>query len=209
MHERQDAPAAPPGAPIAIPSPDLSATPLAERDDQRPVPLLFDKALLSSAGVSTATCPQCGLNPAGAPVKRTLEYVPPWVYVGLLLHVFVLFILYLVGRRVVRTSFTLCRDCDRADRRGRNIRSLSVLGAVFAPFVGLFVGLGFGQGAAPGLVLMGIALVAGVVGAVVAHRKTRGDVIDCQHIDKLYVMLKVRPGFREVLAREQPELLRG
>lgn len=196
-----------PTVPVGFSRPDVSKSPLAGAGQDKPVTFQLRKDGLTY-GVSTRTCPQCGLNPAGTPKKRVFQYVPSWVYLGLLANVLVLLVLYMVGRKRVETRVSLCGDCDGADRRGRTLRGLSVVGAVFAPLVALFVGIGLDS---PGVMGWGsgIGLVAGIVGAIAVHRRTRGDVVLCKLIDQHRVELRASPSWRRVLAEEQPDLLMG
>ena len=85
------------------------------------------------AGIHTKT-PQCGMNPTTTVAPRTFQYVPPWVYVGLLANVVLLAILDYAGRRVVKGQLHLCDDCD-ADRRARTLQSVSVGGLIGFPLV--------------------------------------------------------------------------
>lgn len=158
------------------------------------------------AGLHTKTCPQCGLNPAGPLVKRSFQYVPPWVYVGLLLNIVVLLILYYAGRTVVKGELTLCPDCDAADTRGRRFRSLSVVGLVGFPIVFATLG-GLVAGSDAALAGGFAGLVAAFAGMFAAHRRTRYDVIGCKFADKKKdtMTLQASPAFQRVLAEEASE----
>src|SRR5688572_22003121 len=96
-----------------------SQQPLRAVDERLPPPELVFLHSDALRDLKTQTCVQCGINPAGPPSTRTLQYVPPWVYLGLLANLIVLAILYFAGRRRVPAVFRLCPDCARADVRGR------------------------------------------------------------------------------------------
>lgn len=196
-----------PAIPVGFSGPDVSRSRLAGKGDDKPMSFLLRKDGLTY-GVNTKTCPQCGLNPGGLPKKRVFLYVPPWVYLGFLANIIVVLVLYSVGRKRVETRVTLCDDCARADRRGRTLRGFSVVGVIAGILAPLFVGLAVDS---PEVAIfgMGVGLVAGIVGAVVTHRRTQGDVILCLHIDAQQVKLKASPAWRRVLAEEQPDLLLG
>ncbi|MBI1946249.1 MAG: hypothetical protein HYS27_11160 [Deltaproteobacteria bacterium] len=187
--------------PVAIPTPSLRS---ADQHERVPQPVRLKIAAVQG-GLRTHTCLQCGLNPVSAPVPRKFLYVPPWVYIGLALNVVILLILYFAGRQVVQGSLSLCPDCDRADKRGRFWRALSVLGLIVFPIAGLLLGVpvsdaAMGFGAASGL-------VAGIAGMVAAARKTRADVVVCKKIDKKAGTLELMaaPEFGDVINREAPE----
>lgn len=187
--------------PVAIPTPSLRS---ADQRVRTPQPIRLKIAAVQG-GVHTPTCLQCGLNPVTTPVPRKFQYVPPWVYIGLALNVVILMILYFAGRQIVRGSLSLCPDCDRADKRGRFWRGLSVLGLIVFPIAGLLLGVplsdaAMGFGAASGL-------VAGIAGMVAATRKTRGDVIVVKKIDKKAGTLELTaaPEFGDVIDREAPQ----
>lgn len=192
-----------PASPVSVPAPSLRHVDDAPRV---PVPVLVRTEALK-AGLRTHTCLQCGLNPVSQPVARSFQYVPPWVYIGLLLNVLILMILYFAGRVVVKGSLSLCPDCDRADRRGRTLRGVSLLGLLLFPLVGLLLGAPFDGGA----MAFGAAagLVAAIAGMVAAARSTRGDVITARLIDKKagVTTLVASPELERVLSAEAPEAL--
>ena len=185
-----------PSLPTALPHLDLRTTGVGPRRVEQVV--VRTSALQS--GIRTHTCPQCGMNPTTAFVKRTFQYIPPWVYAGLLLNVLVLMVLYFSGRRVVKAELGLCTECDKADRRGRTLQSMSVLGVLCFPML-----FGFGLGAVGGveLGLFGAAagIVSGIAGMVAAHRATRFDVMRCVGVDKKLgtTTLKASVSFKRVL----------
>jgi hypothetical protein len=194
-----------PALPAALPRLDLRAT------GDRPR-VLADVMLSTTAlqdGIRTHTCPQCGLNPTTTLAKRTFQYVPPWVYIGLVMNLIVLLILYFAGRRVVKGEVALCADCDAADRRARTLQSVSVGGLVAFP--ALFgVGLGTLLGVDAGLLGAAVGVVSGIVGMIAAHRLTRFDALRCVMVDKKSntTTLKVSDSFARVLASEAPGTLR-
>mgnify|MGYP001611834096 FL=1 len=155
-------------------------------------------------GLRTHTCLQCGLNPVTTPVPRKFMYVPPWVYIGLALNVVILLILYFAGRQIVEGSLSLCPDCDRADKRGRMWRGLSLGGLIVFPLLGLLIGAPFSDGA------MGFGaaagLIAGIAGIATAISKTKADVMVVRKIDKKAGTLELTaaPEFGDVIAREAP-----
>ena len=187
--------------PVAIPTPSLRS---AEQRVRVPQPIRL-KIVAVQGGLRTHTCLQCGVNPVSEPVPRKFMYVPPWVYVGLALNVVILMILYFAGRQVVQGSLSLCPDCDRADKRGRFWRGLSVLGLILFPIAGALLGVPISEGA----VAFGAAsgLTAGIAGMVAATRKTRADVIVCRKIDKKggTLELMAAPEFGDVIDNEAPQ----
>lgn len=195
-----------PSLPAALPHLDLRG----HAEGPRPLQSVVLRTSALEAGMRTHICPQCGVNPTTGLVKRTFQFVPPWVYVGLLLNVLVLMLLYFVGRRVVKAELSLCADCDAADRRGRTTQSLSVVGLIGFPLA-----LGFGLGATVGVDagLFGAAagVVSGIVGMVAAHRATRADVIRCVAVDKTLgtTTLKASDTFARVLLAEGSTALAG
>lgn len=194
----REAPA--PASSSSIPHLDLRPP----REERRVVDVLLRPSSLE-AGLHTQTCPHCGVNPAGPPVKRTFQYVPPWVYIGLLLNILVLIIMYMAGRRVVKGELTLCADCDAADTRGRRIRSGSLFGIFGFPL--LFALLGGVTVGEDGAIIGGlVGIVAFIAGLVAAHRQTRFDVIAAKIIDKKKdtMTLSASPAFARVLAEEAP-----
>lgn len=204
--EHDDAPPShEPALPAAMPRLDLRAT------GDRPR-VLADVVVSTTAlqdGIRTHTCPQCGLNPTTTLAKRTFQYVPPWVYIGLVMNLLVLLVLYFVGRRVVKGEVALCADCDAADRRARTLQSVSVGGLIGFP--ALFgVGLGAALGVEAGLLGAAVGIVSGVVGMIAAHRLTRFDALRCVMVDKTTntTTLKASDTFARVLASEAPDALR-
>jgi hypothetical protein len=197
-----------PDQPVGIGRPDVDRSLLGPKQNAPPpVPVVLDGPSLA-AGLHTLTCPQCGLNPAGPPVARTFQYIPPWVYVGLVFRGFGLLILYLIGRRRVKATLTLCGDCDRADKRARRIRGLSMFGVVLLPALAstaLFLDTVVGG------IAVGAAAVAGAIATVVAHTRTRSDVIACKKIEgkPQRVTLTAAPSFRRIVAAEAPAALAG
>ena len=168
------------------------------------------RASALEAGLHTATCPQCGINPAGPPVERTFQHVPGWVYIGLLANVVVMMILYLVGRVRVTGTLTLCADCDAADRRGRRLRSLSVVGLVGLPLLFGFIG-GIAAGVEAALVGAGAGVVGGAIGAIVAHRRPATETIGVKFANRKQNVLELTANatFRDVIEREAPDALVG
>lgn len=195
------------------PASTSSSLPHLDLRQRREQPSVVDVVLRASsvtAGLHTKTCPHCGVNPAGPPVKRTFQYVPPWVYIGLVLNIVVLAILYAAGRRVIKGTVTLCPDCDVADRRGRTIRGVSLVGIVGFP--ALLAGLGALVAGEDGAIVGALAgIVAFIAGIVAAHRSTRFDVIGCKLIDKKAdsITLTSSPAFRRVLRAEAPQAIEG
>ncbi len=179
--------------------------PLERLGPPRPVDVLLDKDALA-AGLHLDTCPQCGANPAGTTPPRTLQWVSPFIWFAFLISLIVVVILHYTLRVRVTTALPLCADCAAADRRGRRLAALGLLGVVLGPVVlgaaGTVVGAG-GVGAAVGL-------VAGLVGAVTAQVKLAPQMIVCRRIDaqEKTVTLRASPTWRSVLEREQPEALR-
>ena len=170
-------------------------------------------------GIRTHTCPQCGLNPVNKDHKQKFQFVPPWVYIGLMLNLIVLLIMYYAGRKVIDTSIALCDPCAAQMKRARLMRGLSIFGAVFAPMILAGVG-GAIQGAEAALALGGIGLVAGVVGSVVAHKRTTNDVllvkeiketktmIDGKQTKKRTLRLRSNVQFQKTLRKEAPHLFK-
>lgn len=202
QHDQHDQHAGP-SVPAAMPQLDLR-----HRDGPR---VLKDVVVSTSAlqgGVHTRTCPQCGLNPTTTMARRTWQYVPPWVYVGLVLNVLILAMLYYAARVVVKGAVSLCDDCAAADRRGRTIQSMSVIGLVAFPVL-LGVGLGAIVGAEAGIFGAAAGVVSGIAGMIAAHRMTRFDVIRCTMVDKKKgtLTLKASDTFGQVLAAEAPRAL--
>ncbi len=195
-----------PSVPVGIGRPDVDRSLLGpQQNAPLPVSIVLHGPSLV-AGLRTHTCPQCGLNPAGPPVARTFQYIPPWVYIGLLFRGFGLLILYLIGRRRVKATLSLCSDCDRADKRARNIRGLSMFGVFVLPALGASV---LWLDTVVGAVAAGAGFVAGIVATVVAHARTRSDVIACKKIEgkPQKVTLTASPSFGRVLAAEAPDSL--
>jgi hypothetical protein len=193
-----------PALPAALPALDLS-----RRAEARTVTRVEVSTSALQAGLRTATCPQCGLNPATTLVKRRFIYVPPWVYIGLALNIIVLAIMYVAGRRVVDAQLSLCADCDAADRRARSLTSVSLFGLIGFPTIfgiagGALVGLD------AGMFGLAVGLVAGVVGVVAAHRHTKQDAIRCTFVDKArgVTTLAASDTLQRVLAQEAPTALR-
>lgn len=158
-------------------------------------------------GLVTTTCPMCGLNPAGPTVKRKFEFVPPWVYLGLMANIVVLVVLYLVGRKRIDVDLALCEECASADKRAGRLRGFSFAGLILGPLLGALAGSpGGGQAVAIGA---GAGVVAGIVGMVAAHLHTRHDVLACKRIDKHAIVLQGTAHVPEILEREAAHLLLG
>jgi hypothetical protein len=158
--------------------------------------------------LKTQTCVQCGINPAGPPTTRTLQYIPPWVYLGLLANVVVLAVLYFAGRRRVNAVFRLCPDCARADIRGRRLRGVSLVGLLAFPLLGAAIGAAIGDA---GIVLGGASagLVAAIAAIVAAVTKTKHEVIDVKNIDNKAgtTTLLAAPSWHRVLDQEARDAL--
>ena len=184
---------------------------------RHPVPVLEDGpdkpalvVLHSDAlrDLQTQTCLQCGINQAGPPQMRTLQHVPPWVYLGLLGHFGLLAILYFAGRRRLDAVFRLCPDCAAADTRGRRLRSWSLAGLLVFPILGAVIGAALDSiplclgGASTGF-------VAGIAAIIASARKTRHAIIFTKHIDKRAgtVTLLASPSWQRVLDAEAREAL--
>ncbi|MDP2341661.1 MAG: hypothetical protein Q8O67_11945 [Deltaproteobacteria bacterium] len=199
-----DTPIRSPASPSALPHLELQRGP-----EQRSLVELLVRPSAFEQKLRTQTCPQCGLNPAGPLVKRSFQWVPGWVYIGLLLNIAILLIMYMAGRRVVKAEISLCADCDAADRHGRSLRSVSVAGVVLGPALFAFAG-GITVGTELAIAGACAGLVAGIVGIIAAHRRTRFDVIGVKHIDRKVdtMTLRVSPSFARVLAAEAPDALR-
>ncbi len=148
------------------------------------------------------------MNPTTGLVKRTWQYVPRWVYIGLLFNIIILLIMYMAGRRVVKGELTLCADCDAADKRARTLQSVSAVGLFAFPAI-LGIPLGMLIGPEAGIFGACAGLVSGIVGMVVAHKRTKPDAIRCTLIDKKagILTLSASETFRQVLASEAPEAL--
>lgn len=195
------------------PPPSTSTAPvsldLRHHEQRRGTATVSLRASALKAGVYTHVCPQCGVNPPGRPVRRTFQYVPPWVYLGLFMNIVVFGIAYYMRRRRAAGVLALCADCAAADRGGRRLRRFSVLGLGLFPVV-LALAASFlpVDGAVMGGALSG--LVAGVVGMIAARVHTRFDVIKCRLIDrkKDLIQLTASKGFAAVVARDAPGALR-
>ena len=176
-----------------------------EEAPSRPVDLTLKSD--SARALVLRTCPQCGLNPAGAPVARTFQWVPPWVFAGLLLNIIVLLILYYVGRQRLMVQLPLCADCAAADKRGRTIVGFAIASVFALPALFALIGSVVDN---PGIGA-GIGFVAGLVAAGTAVFRTRPQVIECRKIDKKAgtITLRAAPSWRGVVEREQPEALAG
>ena len=60
---------------------------------------------------------KCGKDAArGHRIHATQYFSPPWVWFGLL-GLLPLILLYYVGRKTLRISYSLCAECDRAEKR--------------------------------------------------------------------------------------------
>lgn len=185
-----------------------SQRPLRSVDEPTPKPELVFLHSDALRDLQTQTCVQCGINPAGPPATRTLQYVPPWVYLGLLANVVVVAVLYFAGRRRVHAVFRLCPDCARADARGRRLRGVSLVGLLAFPLLGAAIGAALGDAS---YVLGGASagLVAAIAAMVAAVTKTKHEVIDVKNIDKKAgtVTLMASPSWQRVLAQEARDAL--
>ena len=184
-----------------------SQRPLRSVDEPPPKPELVFLHSDALRDLKTQTCVQCGINPAGPPLSRTLQYVPPWVYLGLLVNVIVLAVLYFAARRRVNAVFRLCPDCARADVRGRRLRGVSLVGLLAFPLLGSAMGAAFGDG---GYVLGGASagLVAAIAAIVAAVTKTKHEVIDVKNIDKAgTTTLLASPSWHRVLDQDARDAL--
>ena len=185
-----------------------SQRPLRAVDEPPPKPELVFLHSDALRDLHTATCPQCGINPAGPPVTRTFQYVPPWVYLGLLANVLVLAIMYFAGRRRVHATLRLCPDCAAADKRGRRLRAISVGGLVAFPAIGALLGSLAGDA---GFILGGASagLVAAIAAIVAAVTKTKHEVIEAKNIDKKAgtITLLAAPTWQRVIEAEAHDAL--
>ncbi len=200
----EHAPTHSPVLPAALPRLDLESRGEGPRQVK---PVVVTTSSLQ-AGLRTHTCPQCGINPTTGLVKRTWQYVPPWVFIGLAFNIIILLIMYMAGRRVVKGELSLCADCDAADKRARTVQGLSAVGLVAFPAL-LGIPLGAILGAEAGIFGACAGLVSGIVGMVVAHKRTKPDAIRCTMIDKKSgaVTLTASESFQRVLAAEAPDAL--
>jgi hypothetical protein len=195
------------------PLPSTSTAPvsldLRQHEQRRGTTKVALRASVLKAGLYTHVCPQCGINPPGQPVRRTFQYVPPWVFLGLFIHLVVLGLAYFFARRRMAGVLALCADCAAADRGGRRLRKFSLLGLGLFPVV-----LGLAASFLPmkdAAIAGGLSgLVAGVVGIVAARVHTRFDVIRCRFLDrkKDLILLTASKGFAAVVARDAPGALR-
>lgn len=191
-----------------LPVAATSQRPVRTVDEPPPKPALVFLHADALRDLRTQTCVQCGINPAGPPKTRTLQYVPPWVYLGMLANVVILAILYFAARRRVDAVFRLCPDCAAADARGRRLRGFSIAGLLVFPAVGALLGAAIGDG---GVILAGASagLVAAIAAIVAAATKTRHEVIDTKNIDKKAgtVTLLASPTWQRVLDAEARDAL--
>jgi hypothetical protein len=192
--------------------------------DAPPQSVELDTDVLALEGVHTALCPQCGVNPAGPPRAWTFRWGHPLLTVAWLVGAWMSSVvispfvgLGLLGgaffaRRTVKTTLTLCDDCDAAARRAKRIRAATVAGGFFSPVLAGVVmmvlneaGLidsPFVRGAA-----FGVTVVAGLAGAVFGHLKTAKSALFIQKIRKKVLKLKASPTWARVLREEQPAAL--
>ena len=178
-------------------------------DEPPPKPALVFLHADALRDLRTQTCVQCGINPAGPPKTRTLQYVPPWVYLGLLANVVILAVLYFAGRRRVESVLRLCPDCAAADVQGRRLRGFSVAGLLVFPGLGAAITALLDLS---GSVILGAAsagLVAAIAAIIAASTKTRHEVIDVKNIDKKAgtVTLLAAPTWQRVLDAEARDAL--
>ena len=208
-----------PYTPTTVPTQGLEKSTLT-MPVQKPVKILLDGDLVAQ-GIHTQTCPQCGLNPVDKLHKQKFQFIPQWVYLGLLANILVMLVLYYVGRKVIDTQLGLCDACAAQMKRARTFRALSIAGAIFGPML-----LGGAAaaiiGSTAGLVVGATALVAGIVGSVVTHKRTVNDMLLVQKIEvhkfkgpggqitKTQTLeLKANTQFRATLQKEAPHLFKG
>ena len=63
-------------------------------------------------------CVKCGNDAAhGHRIHVTQYFSPRWVWLGLLAGLLPLIPCYLIGRKTLRLSYSLCPECDRVEKR--------------------------------------------------------------------------------------------
>jgi hypothetical protein len=175
---------------------------------------VLSRHVLEHGGVRTQTCPQCGVNPAHGPTLRRHTKTPRFWYFLLVPSCFLwapaFFVvagIALATRKTVSTSYTLCSDCDRADRRAQGIRGLTAWSGLFAPLIAFWAGIGL-ELSGPGIgALVGGSFVAGLTAAAFGHVKTKTSLLDVRDIERAWLRLRASPTWKRVLREEHPEAL--
>jgi hypothetical protein len=63
-------------------------------------------------------CVECGKDAShGRRVDTTRQFSPRWVWWGLAIGLVTLIPFYFLGRKTLRLSYSLCPECDRAEKR--------------------------------------------------------------------------------------------
>jgi len=184
---------------------------------EKPVTMILNGEEVAR-GIKTNTCPQCGLNPVNKVHNHKFQFIPPWIYLGLLANVLAFLVLYHFGRREIKSEIGLCDACKAQMTRAQFLRIVSTISAIIGPaLIGGLAGSAFGIDV--GLLVGGAAFVAGVVGSVVTFKRTKNHLLTVKKIEKyklkgaggrniVYRVLKLEanPQFRATLLKEAPYL---
>lgn len=108
-------------------------------------------------------CVKCGKDAAhGLRINTTQHFSPRWVLLGLV-GLFPLILLYFVGRKTLRISYSLCPKCARVERRKKWIAA-----GAWA-LVAALVLVSVWQNDAWILIAAGVVLIAAVVASYLAN----------------------------------------
>jgi hypothetical protein len=108
-------------------------------------------------------CVVCGRDASlGRRIDTTQHFAPRWVWLGLI-GFFPIVPLYFAGRKTLRLSYSLCSECDRAERRKRWIAAGAWLLAAMTALVSVRLDDAWI------LIATGILLVAAVVASLLAN----------------------------------------
>lgn len=138
--------------------------------------------LLLAHGVSTKTCPHCGIAPAATSRHRS----------------------FLGSGRTVFASVSTCAPCQRLLVLYRQARQRPIFYTVVGLTVVTLAGIA-GGGLTFALTLASWPF--GIAWSLKKRRTMRLDDIQCESIDEREVILRVPKTWQHVLAKEQPELL--
>lgn len=124
-------------------------------------------------------CIKCGAPAEGGPLKKTMSWHQPWLYILIL---FPGLLIYAIVALCVQKRATVCLSLCGAHRRRRRMLILTVWGLILGGVAGFFVGANVNNGL---ILLAGLVLfVAGLITAVAIQ------LVKARRIDDHFVWLR-------------------
>lgn len=158
-----------------------------------------DQLVLRKGTVLPDVCISTGQPTGGMMKHSTVQWMPPWVGIIIILSPLIGLIVMLIARKTGPVTYALSTEA-RAKRKKGIVIGLSILASTF-----VLMGVGI-TADLPGLALLGIVtFITGLLVALIAGRP-----FHVAKIDKEFIYLKVKPAFMNAMhpyfAQAQPQM---